>query len=340
MTFPFRLPFDLSIVFFSSIFVSINNLPSVEFFLMSTAIISHADCRRHQLDKIHPEQSTRIDDITDRLLVSGLEYSLDYLDADEVCNSDLLRVHGVSYIRSLYEKLPSEGIVNVNGDTQMCPNTLKAANRAAGAGVQGIDLILKGDQQAVFCNVRPPGHHAYKDKANGFCFYNNIAIAAAHALDNPAIERVAIIDFDVHHGDGTEDIFKDNNDVLFCSIFQHPFYPFSSTQSDNELHIKSPMSAGEGSVEFRKIVSEQWMPQLSLFKPQLILISAGFDSHRDDDMGQINLEDADYAWVTTQLSDYVQSSECLGILSMLEGGYESGVLGRSVLAHIKSLARL
>ena len=307
---------------------------------MSTAIISHADCRRHQLDKIHPEQSTRIDDITDRLLASGLEYSLDYLDADDVINSDLLRVHGVSYVRSLYEKLPDEGIVNVNGDTQMCPNTLKAASRAAGAGVQGIDLILNGEQQAVFCNVRPPGHHAYKDQANGFCFYNNIAIAAAHALDNASIERVAIIDFDVHHGDGTEAIFKDNNNVLFCSLFQHPFYPFSSTESQNELHVKSPMSAGEGSLEFRTIVNEQWMPALIHFKPQLILISAGFDSHRGDDMGQINLEDTDYAWITTQLSDYVESSDCLGILSMLEGGYESGVLGRSALAHIKSLARL
>lgn len=307
---------------------------------MSTAIISHTDCRSHQLDKIHPEQSTRIDDITDRLLASGLEYSLDYLDADHVINNDLLRVHGVSYIRSLYEKLPSEGIVTVNGDTQMCANTLKAASRAAGAGVQGVDLILNGKQQAVFCNVRPPGHHASKDQANGFCFYNNVAIAAAHALDNPAIQRVAIIDFDVHHGDGTEDIFKDNNDILFCSLFQHPLYPFSSVESQNELHVKSPMSAGEGSVEFRNIVNEQWLPKLIMFKPQLILISAGFDSHRHDDMGQINLDDADYAWVTTKLSDYVESSDCLGIVSMLEGGYESGVLGRSVLAHIKSLARL
>jgi acetoin utilization deacetylase AcuC-like enzyme len=307
---------------------------------MSTAIISHADCRRHQIDNIHPEQPSRIDDISDRLIASGLEYSLDHFDAKDVLNADLLRVHGVSYIRSLYEKIPQQGIVNVDSDTQMCSATLKAANRAAGAGVQGVDLILDGQHQSVFCNVRPPGHHAYSDRASGFCFYNNIAIAASYALEQPIIDRVAIIDFDVHHGDGTEDIFKDNHNVLFCSLFQHPFYPFSSTEPQNDLHIKSPMSAGEGSEQFRQIVEQQWLPQLLTFNPQLILISAGFDSHRLDDMGHINLEDADYAWVTSVLSDYSKNSECLGIVSMLEGGYESGVLGRSALAHVRSLANL
>jgi len=307
---------------------------------MSTAIISHADCRRHQIDNMHPEQPSRIDDISDRLIASGLEYSLDHLDAKDVLNADLLRVHGVSYIRSLYEKIPPQGIVNIDSDTQMCNATLKAANKAAGAGVQAVDLILNGQHQAVFCNVRPPGHHAFSDKASGFCFYNNIAIAASHALEHSGIDRVAIIDFDVHHGDGTEDIFKDNSNVLFCSLFQHPFYPFSSAQSQNDLHIKSPMSAGEGSLEFRKIVEQQWLPEIAAFKPQLLLISAGFDSHRHDDMGHINLEDSDYAWVTTVLSDYTKDTDCLGIVSMLEGGYESGVLGRSALAHIRSLARL
>jgi len=307
---------------------------------MSTAIISHADCRRHQTDKLHPEQPSRIDDISDRLIASGLEYSLDYLDAKDLLNADLLRVHGVSYIRSLYEKLPQQEIVNVDSDTQMCNATLKAASKAAGSGVQAVDLILAGQHQAVFCNVRPPGHHAYSNKASGFCFYNNVAIAASHALEDNAVDRVAIIDFDVHHGDGTEDIFKDNKNVLFCSLFEHPFYPFSSTTSQNDLHIKSPMTAGEGSLEFRKIVEQQWLPQIVAFKPQLLLISAGFDSHRHDEMGNINLADSDYAWITNQLSDYTKSTDCLGIVSMLEGGYEPGVLGRSVLAHIRALAGL
>ena len=307
---------------------------------MTAAIISHADCRRHQVDNLSPEQPNRIDDISDRLIASGLEYSLDYFDADEVLNNDLLRVHSTSYIKSLHEQIPSEGIVNVADDTQMCSATLKAANRAAGSGVQGVELVIQGKQKAVFCNIRPPGHHANKDQASGFCLYNNIAIAAAYALDNVLIDRVAIIDFDVHHGNGTEDIFKDNPQVLFCSLFEHPFYPFSSTVPQNDLHIKSPMTAGEGSIEFKRIVNEQWMPQVKAFKPQLILISAGFDSHRNDDMGHINLDDSDYAWITTLLSDYVEETDCMGIVSMLEGGYETGTLGRSVVAHVRSLARL
>ncbi len=307
---------------------------------MSTAIISHPDCRRHQIDKLHPEQPNRIDDISDRLIASGLEYSIDHFDADDVLNTDLLRVHGVSYIRSLYERIPHEGIINIDVDTQMCANTLKAANRAAGSGVQAVNLVVKGEHQAVFCNIRPPGHHAFRDKASGFCFYNNIAIAASHALTLDVIERVAIIDFDVHHGDGTEDIFKDNDDVLFCSLFQHPFYPFSDPAPQHENHIKSPMAAGEGAAEFKSLVLDSWIPAIESFKPHLILISAGFDSHRNDDMGHINLDDPDYAWVTQQLSQYAQHQHCLGIVSMLEGGYEQGVLGRSALAHIRALAKL
>lgn len=307
---------------------------------MTVAIISHADCRQHQVDNLSPEQPNRIDDISDRLIASGLEYSLDYFDADEILNNDLLRVHNTSYIKKLHEQMPSEGIVNVADDTQMSAATLKAASRAAGAGVQGVDLVIKGQQKAVFCNIRPPGHHAFSNKASGFCFYNNIAIAAAHALDNALINRVAIIDFDVHHGNGTEDIFKDNDQVLFCSLFEHPFYPFSSPIPQNDLHIKSPMQAGEGTAEFKKIINEQWMPKIETFKPQLILISAGFDSHRNDDMGHINLDDSDYVWITKLLSDYVEKTDCMGIVSMLEGGYETGTLGRSVVAHIRTLARL
>lgn len=307
---------------------------------MSAAIISHPDCRRHQIDKLHPEQPSRIDDISDRMIASGLEYSVDHLDAKDVLNADLLRVHGVSYIRSLYERIPHNGIINIDGDTQMCANTLKAANRAAGSGVQAVDLITQGKHQAIFCNIRPPGHHAHRDKASGFCFYNNIAIAASYALSLDKIQRVAIIDFDVHHGDGTEDIFKNNDDVLFCSLFQHPFYPFSDPVPQHRNHIKSPMSAGEGSCEFKTLVEQDWLPAIEQFSPQVIFISAGFDSHRNDEMGHINLDDADYSWVTKKLSDYAQRSGCLGIVSMLEGGYETGVLGRSALAHIKALARL
>ncbi|MDP2562018.1 histone deacetylase family protein [Psychrobium sp. 1_MG-2023] len=307
---------------------------------MSTAIISHFDCRRHKMTDGHPEDPARIDAVSDRLIASGLEYSLDHFDAKPVNKADLLRVHDSLYLAELEEMLPSEGLVNVDADTQMCPNTLKAAVRSAGAGVQAVDLVYGSDHKAVFCNVRPPGHHAERAKAGGFCFYNNIAVAAAYALEKLSLERVAIVDFDVHHGNGTEDIFRDNDQVMFCSAFQHPLFPYSDISTPNPLHIKAPLKAGAGSQEFRNAVEEYWLPALREFKPQLLFISAGFDAHRDDDMAEMNLEDSDYSWVTGQLVDLSHELNCEGIVSMLEGGYVPDALGRSVVAHVRSLAGL
>ena len=305
---------------------------------MSTAIISHFDCRRHKMIEGHPEDPSRIDAISDRLIASGLEYSLDHFDAQPVAKEHLLRVHDSLYLAELEELQPSEGLVNVDADTQMCPQTLRAARRSAGAGVQAVDLVVETEHKAVFCNVRPPGHHAERHEAGGFCFYNNIAVAAAYALEKLNLERIAIIDFDVHHGNGTEDIFKDNDKVMFCSLFQHPFFPYSKPDAVNPLHIKSPVSAGAGSKEFRDIVTESWLPALKEYKPQMLFISAGFDAHRDDDMGEINLEDSDYSWVTNHLVDLSHELDCVGIVSMLEGGYVPGALGRSAVAHVRALA--
>jgi acetoin utilization deacetylase AcuC-like enzyme len=288
----------------------------------------------------HPEDPSRIDAISDRLIASGLEYSLDHFDADKVSREDLLRVHDAQYLDHLEKILPSEGLINVDPDTQMCSQTLKAAARAAGAAVQAVNLVVESDHHAVFCNVRPPGHHAERAQAGGFCFYNNVAIAAGYALDKLGLERVAIIDFDVHHGNGTEDIFKDEQRVMFCSIFQHPFFPYSGIESPNQNHIKIPLAAGAGSDEFRRVVTNDWLPALTAFRPQLLFISAGFDAHHDDDMGDINLSDADYAWVTEQMVDLAHQLNCRGIVSVLEGGYMPGALGRSVVAHVRALAGL
>jgi len=288
----------------------------------------------------HPEDPIRIDAISDRLIASGLEYSLEHFDAIPVEIEHLLRVHDSLYLAELEALQPDEGLVNVDADTQMCPKTLRAARCAAGAGVQAVNLISSPEYRAVFCNVRPPGHHAERHEAGGFCFYNNIAVAAAYALATLHLERVAIIDFDVHHGNGTEDIFKDNDQLMFCSLMQHPFFPYSSPDSVNPLHIKSPVAAGAGSAEFKQIVNEQWLPALMDYKPQMLFISAGFDAHRDDDMGEVNLEDSDYAWVTKQLVALSKQLDCIGIVSMLEGGYVSGALGRSAVTHVKALAGL
>ena len=312
----------------------------IENLTMSTAIISHHECRKHKMLEHHPEDPSRIDAISDRLIASGLEYSLDHFDANNITREDLLRVHDAEYLDYLVKIQPIEGLINVDSDTQMCPQTLKAATRAAGAAVQAVDLVFKSDHKAVFCNVRPPGHHAERGQAGGFCFYNNVAIAAGYALDKLGLERVAVIDFDVHHGNGTEDIFKDDERVMFCSTFQHPFFPYSGTERPNKQHIKIPLAAGAGSDEFRAVVLNDWLPALKEFKPQLLFISAGFDAHRDDDMGEMNLEDADYAWVTEQLVDLSHQLDCEGIVSVLEGGYVPDALGRSVVAHVRALAGL
>jgi len=328
-------------VFIQRYFASMNSIEdNLNHDAMTTAIISHTDCRRHKMAIGHPEDASRIDAISERLLASGLEYSLDYFDAQAVGLPHLLRVHDKEYLSSLDKLQPREGLVNIDPDTQMSPQTLTAASRAAGAGIQAVDLVFNDNYHAVFCNVRPPGHHAKRREAGGFCFYNNIAVAAAYALDKFKLERVAIIDFDVHHGNGTEDIFNDNQQVMFFSLFQHPFFPYSSATTANPLHIKSPLRQGAGSEEFRRVVREHWLPELLAYQPQMLFISAGFDAHREDDLGGLTFEDDDYAWVTNQLVTLSKQLNCHGIVSMLEGGYVSGALGRSCVAHIKELAEI
>jgi len=220
----------------------------------------------------------------------------------------------------------------------MNPHTLTAALRAAGAAVLATDMVINGEVNSAFCNIRPPGHHACRSRAMGFCLFNNVAVAAAHALEQHGLERVAIVDFDVHHGNGTEDIFRDDARVLMVSTFQHPFYPYSGIDGRSERMVNIPLAAYSTGREFRAAVEQHWMPALDAFKPQMLFISAGFDAHRDDDMAQMNLLEGDYAWVTQQVRN-VAEEFCQGrIVSVLEGGYDLNALGRSVLAHLKVLA--
>ncbi|MBT2129676.1 histone deacetylase family protein [Aliiroseovarius lamellibrachiae] len=303
------------------------------------SMISHPDCRNHDAGPLHPETKARLDAINNQLIMSGMDYVLQHRDAPIVTREQLERVHDADYLDRVYALAPGEGMqsVEVDGDTVMSPGTLRAAERAAGSGVMGVDLIMSGEANPIFCAVRPPGHHAERGVAMGFCLFNNIAVAAAHALEAHGLSRVAIVDFDVHHGNGTEDIFKDEPRVLFCSSFQHPFYPFTGHEKETQNLVDIPLSAGAGSVEFREAVSTHWIPHLRAFKPEILLISAGFDAHTADDMSSVNLVDADYEWVTRELKA-VADEFCDGrLLSMLEGGYEPEVLARSVVKHLDVL---
>lgn len=307
---------------------------------MPTAYITHRDCGLHNMGPHHPECPERLAAINDRLIAAGLDLYLQHHDAPLAGMEHLLRVHPRPYIEQLQESSPSHGSVHLDPDTAMSPGTLNAALRAAGAGVLGVDLVMAGKASSAFCAVRPPGHHAERARAMGFCFFNNIAVAACHALEAWGLERVAIVDFDVHHGNGTENIFAGDERVLMVGSFQHPFYPYSGTDHPAANMCNVPLPAGTRGEAFRDMVAERWLPRLKVFAPQLLLISAGFDAHYEDDMASLGLLEADYVWVTAQIKQVAQTHAGGRIVSMLEGGYALSALGRSVAAHIKTLAGL
>ena len=307
---------------------------------MQTAYLSHPLCLKHEMGSHHPECPARIHAIEDQLIASGLMDYLQHHDAPEVTREQLLRVHTAAHIDHIAASSPAQGIVHIDGDTAMNPFSYQAALRAAGAVVMAVDLVMAGKVENAFCNIRPPGHHAERELAMGFCLFNNIAVGAAHALAHHGLQRVAILDFDVHHGNGTEQIFHDDERVMLCSTFQHPFYPYCGADSGNDHIINVPLKAGAGGTEFRDAVTQHWLPALEAFQPQMLFISAGFDAHRDDDMSMLTLLEADYAWVTTEAKRFAEKYAQRRIVSTLEGGYELHALGRSATAHIKTLSGL
>ena len=304
---------------------------------MNLAYISHNDCLKHSNGAHHPENAARLQAINDMLIARGLEPWLNYIDAPLASRDDLALAHDPRMIELIFAHAPTEGMVNLDGDTAMNPYTLAAALRAAGSGLAAVDWVLQQPQRRAFCAIRPPGHHANRSRPSGFCIFNNVAIAALHALQRHGLERVAIIDFDVHHGDGTEDIVAGDQRILFCSSFQHPYYPGSGIppRADNCLPVALP--AGTSGATWREAVAAAWFARLAAHAPQLILISAGFDGHRDDDMGQFALLEDDYAWLTRQLIAQAEHSAAGRIVSMLEGGYDTDALARSVYAHLRGL---
>ncbi|MEO5341717.1 MAG: histone deacetylase family protein [Gammaproteobacteria bacterium SHHR-1] len=303
---------------------------------MPIALISHSDCLLHEMGGAHPEQPARLHAINDRLIASHLGMVLHQYDAPAASREQLLMVHQPAYLDRVFTAEPEQGLTWLDGDTAMGRHSLSAALYAAGAGILGVDLVLGGEVDQAFCAVRPPGHHAGPDYAMGFCIFNNIAVAAYHAIQNHGLERIAIIDFDVHHGNGTQDIVGGDERILFCSSFQHPFYPGSGFADNPGNVINLPLPALTDGKALRQAISERWLGQIQAFAPQLILISAGFDGHQADDMAQFNLVDADYGWITSRLMDLARISAQGRIVSLLEGGYELHALARSVEAHLKA----
>jgi len=283
----------------------------------------------------HPECPERLDAVSDRLLASGLDIAVTQKSAPKAELEHIALVHDRALIDKVLTSIPQEGLRELDGDTWLCPDSMKAVERAVGAGILAVDEILAESIDAAFCNVRPPGHHANQSTSSGFCIFNNVAIAAAYAKQQ-GVKRIAILDIDVHHGNGTQDIFRDDKSVLFCSLFQYPFYPNTAIVNTDTV-INSPLAIASDGVDLKALYSQQWGPTLRAFNPELIFISAGFDAHLEDDMGSLKFTEADYQWLTEQVAELVKQTECKGIVSYLEGGYALSALGRSAVTHIKAL---
>lgn len=307
---------------------------------MTTGFFSHDDFNRHVMGPEHPECPERLSSIISYLGQTGLDKTLDWVKPEEITRDQLLLAHPEGYLHQLDLMQPTKGRVYTDPDTAMMPHTLRAARLAAGANIQAVDMVLSSQLTNAFVCARPPGHHAERSKSMGFCFYNNVALAAKRALNFHHLERVAIVDFDVHQGNGTVDIVGGDERILMCSSFQHPFYPHSHVHRQAANIINTPISAGESALGYRKIVEKAWLKELQDFRPQMVLISAGFDGHRLDPLAELNLEAEDYRWLTEMLTSVARDHANHRIISTLEGGYHLNALAESVNAHLEVLSQV
>jgi acetoin utilization deacetylase AcuC-like enzyme len=289
----------------------------------------------------HPESPARLQAIEDQLILARLDGLVERCSGPLADDAAILRNHSRAALDLVRNNLPGPGEhYPLDGDTLLCKDSYQAALRAAGLAIAATDDVIAGTVDNAFCAIRPPGHHARPDQPMGFCLFNNVAIAARHALDVHGLERIAIVDFDVHHGNGTEESFRDDPRVLMASFYQHPFYPYTEPSPITATNVNIPVPAYSGGDVVRKLVQEHWLPALHAHRPQMIFISAGFDAHKEDDLGSMALVEADYAWITHRLVDVAREHAQGRIVSCLEGGYNLSALGRSVAAHIKALAEL
>ncbi|MEJ5991750.1 histone deacetylase family protein [Ramlibacter sp. PS3R-8] len=312
-----------------------------------TGYFTHPDCRRHEMGRGHPECPERLDAIEDRMLASGLLDVVERREAPLASTDTLELAHDRMHVAAmrglseeLLEQLDAGGMdrMQIDPDTSMNRHTWNAALRAAGASIAATDAVIAGELENAFCAVRPPGHHACRDRAMGFCIINSVAVAARYALERHGLKRVAVVDFDVHHGNGTEDILAGDPRVLMVGIFQHPFYPGTGADPMGANMVNIPVPAYTRGPAIRQLIEQHWLPRLEAFKPEMIFVSAGFDAHREDDLGQLGLVEADYVWMTQQIKDIAARHGKGRIVSSLEGGYNLDALGRSVEAHVRALA--
>lgn len=304
---------------------------------MTIALISHPDSILHDVGEHHPERPERALVIQDALKRYSFKTPVEFYQAPLATRDQLITAHDPDYVDWLISIAPKEGYIAIDPDTVMNPHTLQAVLRAAGSVPFAVDKVMKGEAQVAFCNVRPPGHHAERDKAMGFCFFNNVAVGAMHAMTQHAIQRLAIIDFDVHRGNGTQNIFQNDKRVLYCSSFEHPFYPGYDAEMDNEHILSVPLHAGTSGDEFREKVQSAWFEQLAAFQPQFIFFSAGFDAHINDPLADLKLREEDYVWLTTHIAK-IATVHCGGkMVSVLEGGYNLDALAQCVPPHVDAM---
>jgi acetoin utilization deacetylase AcuC-like enzyme len=303
---------------------------------MPTALVTHPDCLGHVTPPGHPERVARLEAVLGAL--DGMD--LMRISAPLAAEHDLMRVHPGRYLDSLRRAAPDRGFRALDADTHMSPGTLAAAFRAAGAAVRAVDLVLGGQAANAFCAVRPPGHHAERETAMGFCLLGNVAAAARHALDHHGLSRVAIVDFDVHHGNGTQDLVQDDPRILFASTHQMPLYPGTGASADVGPHgtiLNVPLRAGTDGAGFRAAMERIVLPAVDAFRPELILVSAGFDAHRDDPLAGLRLTADDFGWITGRLCDLADAHAGGRLVSVLEGGYDLEALAASAAAHVTVL---
>jgi acetoin utilization deacetylase AcuC-like enzyme len=303
---------------------------------MPTLFVSHSDCEKHVMLENHPESPARLQHIQQAVTAVDWRGQLQAVQAREISRGDFSGIHPEQYLEQLDALDPGDGIARLDADTSINRHSLRAARLAAGSLVQAVDAIMAGTANNAFCAVRPPGHHAESAGPMGFCIFNNIALAAERALQLGA-QRIAIFDFDVHHGNGTVEIFKDRPEVMVCSSFQYPFYPgrYDDVKADNI--VLTPLQEGCAGPEFRQAVERDWLAAVARHQPDLILVSAGFDAHREDPLAGLLLEDEDYRWLGELLRDFAQR-HCDGrLVTALEGGYNLQALARSSVAYLQAL---
>ena len=298
--------------------------------------LTHPECGLHEMGAGHPESPARLAAVEQAVLDSALDRRRTVVQSEMASPEAIVRAHDPRLVDQLLRASPRSGYVQIDADTTMNPHTATAALRAAGAGVQAVASVLGQGPRQAFCAVRPPGHHAERSTPMGFCLFDNIAVAASEALAR-GLSRVAILDFDVHYGNGTVDIFRGDARVLVCNTYQYPLYPFWADGGGAANIVDAPLPPGAGGAQFREAVRAKWQPAVEKFEPELVLVSAGFDAHRDDPLAHLELLEDDYRWIGTQARDWAERSAGGRLVAMLEGGYQLRALGASVVAFLEGM---